>query len=186
MPTTEPEETIVSRDVMATEVPYGFRVPLMSGTKVTITQSLGGWFTLMTDDQTMLQIAGKDADAIGKDPSVVVDAIPATVKDAEEVKTLVWEQLRTCYDPEIPVNIADLGLIYRCEVQSAGVETCKVEIDMTLTAPGCGMGEFIAMEVRRKIRQIPTVGEVTVEMVFDPPWSPEMLPEAARLELGLL
>src|SRR5262245_54480043 len=112
------EEVVVSRDVMATEVPYGFRIPLMAGTRVKIQQSLGGWYTLMTEDMTMVQIQGKDADAIGKDPSLETDSIPEAVGSADEVKDLVWTQLKTCYDPEIPVNIADLGLIYRCEVVS--------------------------------------------------------------------
>ena len=186
MATSEREEVVVSRDIMATEVPYGFRVPLMSGTRVTIAQSLGGCFTLLTEDQTMIQILGKDADAIGKDPIAEVDAIPETVSSAEEVRDLVWTQLRTCYDPEIPVNIADLGLIYRCDVLPLEGEQRRVEVDMTLTAPGCGMGEFLTMEIRRKIRRIPTVTDVAVELVFDPPWTPDKLPEAARLELGLL
>lgn len=180
------ESVTLSRDCEATEVPYGYPVSLKAGTEVTITQALGGWFTVATEDGHLVRIAGEDADAIGKDPGLQADGPPPTVESAEDVEALVWDQLRTCYDPEIPVNIADLGLIYECAVSPLEEGKHRVDIKMTLTAPGCGMGEILKIEVENKVAKISTVEDVDVELVFDPPWDLSMMPEAAKLQLGLL
>ena len=180
------ESVTLSRDVEATEVPYGYPVLLETGTRVTVTQALGGWFTVVTDDGRAVRIAGNDADAIGNDPGIQLDTAPPVPESAEEVEKLVWDQLRTCFDPEIPVNIADLGLIYGCLVTSLEEDGYRVDIDMTLTAPGCGMGEILKVEVEHKIMKIPTVKDVEVELVFEPPWDMSMMPEAAKLQLGLM
>jgi probable FeS assembly SUF system protein SufT len=134
----------------------------------------------------MVRIAGKDADALGLEPPPDPTTGPVdTSVTKEQLDELVWEQLRTCYDPEIPVNIAELGLIYGCEITPHPEVGFKVEVQMTLTAPGCGMGDVIASEVDGKLRALPGVREVNVELVFDPPWDLSMMPESARLALGM-
>ena|SRR5437867_4793679 len=182
-----PEEpVIVSRDIDVTQVPYGYPMHLTAGTKVRITQALGGWFTVSTEEGELVRVDGKNADAIGRDPGLQVEGPPPTVENKEDVERLVWDQLRTCYDPEIPVNIADLGLIYGVQVEDLPDDERKVDIQMTLTAPGCGMGEILKIEVENKVMKIPTVKDVEVELVLDPPWDMSMMPEAARLQLGLM
>ena len=175
---------LLSRDIVATEIPYGFEVPLEAGSKVVISQAMGGSFTVFTDNGQMVRIAAEDADAIGQD--ALEAAGPMVVETEEDVEKLVWEQLRTCYDPEIPVNIADLGLIYGCTITPDQEGQHRIDIQMTLTAPGCGMGDILKVEVENKLLKIPTVKDVEVEMVFDPPWDMTMLPEAAKLQLGLM
>lgn len=182
----ENEPVTVSRDCEVTQVPYGYPMQLKAGSQVTITQALGGWFTVSTEEGELVRIAGKDADAIGKDPGLQADRPMPTVENAEDVEKLVWDQLRTCYDPEIPVNIADLGLIYGCQVEPLAEGEHRVDIKMTLTAPACGMGEILKIEVENKVMKIPTVKDVEVELVLDPPWDISMMPEAARLQLGLM
>ena len=165
-------------------MPHGAAVTLPAGQTGYITQALGASFTVVVD-YNLFRIAGKDADALGKSPPVPIE-LPAGAGDAE-VENLVWEQLRTCYDPEIPVNIVDLGLVYEVRLQSGG-EGCEraVSVRMTLTAPGCGMGEILVDDVRSKLDQIPTVTRTDVELVFDPPWNQSMMSDAARLETGML
>ena len=181
------EQVILSRDIVATQVPYGYSVSLKEGTLVTITQALGGLFTVVTDEGVMCSVSGKDAEAIGKDPGLQRDEPMPEVTCIADVERLVWDQLRTCYDPEIPVNIADLGLIYGVQVKPREEdEGNKVDVQMTLTAPACGMGEILKIEVEHKIMRIPTVKDVEVELVFDPPWDMSMLPEAAKLQLGMM
>ena len=148
-----------------------------------MTQSVGGSWTVFVEGNLM-RIAGKDADAIGKDPPTPID-LPEGASD-EDVEALVWRQLRTCFDPEIPVNIVELGLVYDCRVDPPADGGQEVHIKMTLTAPGCGMGEVLAQDVQRRIENLPGVKEVRVEVVFDPPWNPGMMSEAARLQLGFL
>jgi probable FeS assembly SUF system protein SufT len=180
------DEITLDRDVASVVIPVGSTLILPAGTKVRITQALGTTFTVVTDLGYMVRIAGKDADALGMEPPT--EAPAATVDTSvteEELKEQVWEQLRTCYDPEIPVNIAELGLIYGCEVTPHPEGGHRVEIRMTLTAPGCGMGDILASEVDGKIRALPGVRDVDVEMVFDPPWDLSMMPESARLALGM-
>lgn len=154
-----------------------------AGTVGYITQSLGGSFTVFVDGN-LFRVAGVDADAIGKEP-VLPPCLPENASD-DDVEQLVWSQMKTCYDPEIPVNIVDLGLVYSCEIQKDATGQRVVSVTMTLTAPGCGMGDIIVEDVRSKIRIIPTVEEVNVELTFEPPWNHQMMTEAARLETGML
>jgi probable FeS assembly SUF system protein SufT len=180
------EEITLSRAVDSVLVPYGDKMPLPAGMKVRITQALGDTFTVVTDEGYMVRIAGKDADALGKEPPTKAPTGPVdTSVTKEELEEQVWDQLRTCYDPEIPVNIAELGLIYGCEVTPHPEGGHRVDIKMTLTAPGCGMGDILASEVDAKVRALPGVRETNVELVFDPPWELSMMPESARLALGM-
>ncbi len=176
------EPVVTTRLVRVERVPDGTPCELPAGTAAQITQALGSSFTLLVDGQLML-LKGADADAIGKS-APVAPALPAVV-GPDALRELVWQTLRTCYDPEIPVDIVELGLIYACDVQPMDDGQFKVSIQMTLTAPGCGMGEAIADEACDKVLALPSVGEATVDIVFDPPWDRYMLSEAARLTLGL-
>ncbi len=173
----------LSRDVRAVIIPMGEELQLREGTTGFITQALGGSFTVYVEGN-LFRIAGSDADALGKEP-VPPPEIPenATDKDIEEV---IWQQLKTCYDPEIPVNIVDLGLIYRLDVTPGADGQRSVSIDMTLTAPGCGMGEILVQDAQDKIVVIPTIADVRVELVFDPPWNQSMMSDEARLQTGLM
>ena len=171
------------RDCEAVLVPQGEAVTLPAGTVGYITQALGGSWTVFVEGNLM-RIAGKDADAIGKEPPPPIE-LPEGADD-EEVEKLVWTQLRTCFDPEIPINIVELGLVYGVEVRRNDAGERVVEVRMTLTAPACGMGEVLVDDVRGKIELIPTVAEADVELVFDPPWTRDMMSEVARLETGML
>ena len=173
----------LSRDVRAVVIPMGEELQLRAGTTGFITQALGGSFTVYVEGN-LFRIAGSDADALGKEP-IPPPEIPenATDKDIEEV---IWQQLKTCYDPEIPVNIVDLGLIYRLDVTPGKNGQRSVSIDMTLTAPGCGMGEILVQDAQEKIVVIPTIADVRVELVFDPPWNQSMMSDEARLQTGLM
>ena len=170
------------RDCSAVMVPQGDVVTLPAGQVGYITQALGGSFTVYVDG-SLFRISGADADALGRDPPPALE-LPEGAKD-EDVEKLVWQQLRTCFDPEIPINIVELGLVYSCEVDRLDDGQRKVKVDMTLTAPGCGMGEILVDDVRTKLEMIPTVAEADVELVFDPPWNHSMMSEAARLETGM-
>jgi probable FeS assembly SUF system protein SufT len=170
----------LSRDCEATRIPSGDPERLAAGTRVEITQSLGGQFTITTDDGGLFRIAGKDADALGQQPAEAAAAALEGPFDEQRV----WEQLRTVFDPEIPVNLVDLGLIYRCQAVPLPDGGHRVEIDMSMTAPGCGMGDVLREDVRRKIQGLPGVREVRVEVVWDPPWDPSRMSDAARLQLG--
>ena len=171
------------RDCAAVLVPQGDAVTLPAGTIGYITQSLGGSWTVFVEGNLM-RIAGEDADAIGKQQPEPIE-LPDGAGD-EDVEALVWSQLRTCFDPEIPVNIVELGLVYSAEVSHLDDGQRKVDITMTLTAPGCGMGDILVEDVRSKIELIPTVVEADVEMVFDPPWNRTMMSDVARLETGMM
>ncbi len=175
----------LGRDCQAIQIPSGENVMLPQGTPVWVMQSLGGTYTLMTENGLMVRLAGKDADAIGREPvsAPQAEAAPTT---PEAVEKLVWSQLATCYDPEIPVNIVELGLVYRCQVAPLPDGDYKVDVKFTLTAPGCGMGEVLKTDIRNKILSVPGVKEVAAEVVFDPPWSREKMSEAAKLQLGLM
>ena len=172
----------VSRDVEAVIVPAGISVKLRAGQAGYVTQALGGSFTVYVKGN-LFRIAGKDADAIGQQ----VAAAPELPPDAsdEDVRSIAWEQMKSCYDPEIPVNIVDLGLVYECDV-TPGDKGRVVSVKMTLTAPGCGMGEVLVQDVREKVEAIPTVERADVELVFDPPWNQTMMSEAARLQTGMM
>jgi probable FeS assembly SUF system protein SufT len=177
------ESRTVSRDLEVTAIPYGEKVALKTGATVFITQSLGGSYTAMTDLGYMVRIEGKDADAIGEE----VQAGPsASELGSKSLQELAWEQLQTCYDPEIPVNIVDLGLVYSCEVSPLPEGGQKVAVRFSLTAPGCGMGDVLRNDIRSKIMALPDVKEADVEVAFDPPWDQSRMSDAARLQLGLM
>ena len=177
------EPFTLSRDVKAIIIPAGEQLTLREGTNGFITQALGGSFTVYVEGN-LFRIAGADADALGKEP-VPPPEIPENASDAD-IEAVIWKQLKTCYDPEIPVDIVELGLIYRCDVTPLGNGDRSVSIDMTLTAPGCGMGDVLVQDAREKVAIIPTVSDVTVELVFDPPWNTTMMSEEARLQTGLM
>lgn len=178
----EEEVVTLHRDVIAALVPSGQRVELPEGTEARITQALGGSFTVIVQGH-MFRIEGSDADCLGKEPP----ELPTVPEDAsaEDVEKAIYEQLSTVYDPEIPVDIVELGLIYRCAIEPNGSGGFNVDIDMTLTAPGCGMGDFLVNDVRSKVVSLPVVEEVNVNLVFDPPWRQDMMSETAQLAVGL-
>jgi probable FeS assembly SUF system protein SufT len=181
-----PDKVVLKRDVQATVVPVGTPVTLLAGETAYLTQALGGTYTVVVNGN-MFRVDGSQADALGLE--VVAKPTPAVVKPQtrEEVEGQVWAALKTCYDPEIPVNIVDLGLVYDCHVTPIAVGgTYKVDVKMTLTAPGCGMGPVIQQDAQGKVLSLENVDEVNVELVWDPPWSQAMMTEAARLELGLM
>jgi probable FeS assembly SUF system protein SufT len=174
----------LTRDVQAAIVPVGERVTLQKGEQAYITQSLGGTYTVVVNGN-MFRIEGQDADALG----MTVEAKPVSTGapvSQEQLEKEIWNQLRSCYDPEIPVNIVDLGLIYDCHLTPLGSGEHKVEVKMTLTAPGCGMGPTLAQDVQNRVLSLEGVDDVAVELVWDPPWNQSMMTEAAKLQLGLL
>ena len=176
-----PNEAItLTRDVDAYIVPSGDKVTLLSGNVVRITQALGGSYTILVNCN-MVQITAENADALGFE----VEKKPEPETDNDFTENLVWDQLKTCYDPEIPVNIVELGLIYDLDT-SENDDGKSVNIKMTLTAPGCGMGPVIADEVDRKVKGINGVQYVNVELVWEPQWNQNIMSEAEKLELGML
>ncbi len=175
---------VLTRDCEATQIPSGSKLVLPAGTRVEITQSLGGQFTVTTDEGELLRIADKDADALGERPAETPVALQAPASEGEFDEQLVWEQLRTVFDPEIPVNLVDLGLIYHCQAVPLPEGGHRVEIKMSMTAPGCGMGDVLKEDVRRKVQSVPGVREVDAEIVWDPPWDASRMSDAARLQLG--
>jgi probable FeS assembly SUF system protein SufT len=179
------EEITFSRSAEAIMIPSGEKVLVPSGAQATITQALGGAYTLITDRGLMVRISGREVEAIGKVPNETADVKPEELTP-EKLEEMVWETLKTCYDPEIPVNIVDLGLVYLCELQDAEAAGKNVHIKMTLTAPGCGMGPVLAGDVKHKLEQLPGVKNAEVEVVFDPIWDRSMMSEAARLQLGMM
>jgi len=170
------------RDCEVVMIPQGDEVTIPVGTVAYITQALGGSFTVFVDGN-LFRIAGVDADAIGKKP-VLPPSLPDDATE-DDVESLLWEQMKTVYDPEIPVNVVDLGLIYRCEMRMDEEGDRVVDVDMTLTAPGCGMGDILVDDVRSKLKMVPTISQVNVELTFDPPWNHNMMSEVARLETGM-
>jgi probable FeS assembly SUF system protein SufT len=176
------EQVELTRDCEAVQIPAGLTVTLPKGTVGIITQSLGGSYTLQVPSfGGLYRVANKDANALGKEIALSTAAAEGT----ESLETQVWEQLKTCYDPEIPVNIVDLGLIYDMRISNLSEGASKVEVKMTLTAPGCGMGGYIAQEARQKLLQLQGVEEAEVEVVWDPPWSPQMISPDGRQLLGM-
>lgn len=179
------EPVSLRRDCDAILIPAGTHITLQAGTVVFITQALGGNYTVNVNGN-LAQVGARDADALGFESTAPVTtagdaAVPGPVQEE-----LLWEQMRTCYDPEIPINIVDLGLIYECKVTPLEDRGNRVDVRMTLTAPGCGMGQFLAEDVRSKLLQVPNVTDVNVDLTFDPPWTQDMMSEAARLETGML
>lgn len=178
----EREVVLTKREVEARLVPAGTEIMIPADTFVTITQSLGGSFTVAVNGN-LARIEGHDADALGKQP---LESSFETPDDGSVNENQVWEALRNCYDPEIPVNVVELGLIYECQVMNGTPEGNQIHILMTLTAAGCGMGPVITDDVRRKLEHVPNVDKVSVELTFDPPWNNDMLSDEAKLELGML
>jgi probable FeS assembly SUF system protein SufT len=178
------ESIVLHRDVNVVHVPEGTPDRLPKGHLVTLMQSLGGNFTVTTEWGTMVRIAGLDADALGKEPPTMHNLISGT--DPAAVETNAWEVLKTIYDPEIPVNIVELGLVYLCKATPAEDGRNDLHILMTLTAPGCGMGPVLQYDAEAALKALPGVGKVTVEVVFDPPWSRDMMSEVAKLQLGMI
>ncbi len=179
----EREDVVLTRDVNVVTIPDGNTGTLSEGQIVTIHQALGDNFTVITDHGHMVRIAGVDADALGKKPQHLDTLVSET--DAAAIEKNCWEVMKTVYDPEIPVNIVDLGLVYECKVTPAEDGLNDVHVMMTLTAPGCGMGPVIQSDVENRIRALPGVARVNIEVVLDPPWSREMMSEVAQLQLGL-
>src|SRR5205085_3715280 len=175
----------LSRDVEAAVIPVGTKVTLLKGEQAYITQSLGGSYTVVVRGN-MFRIEGKDADALGLEAAAVPAASAAGSRTPEDLEKQIWEAMRTCYDPEIPVNIVDLGLIYDCRVSPLPDGSGnQADIKMTLTAPGCGMGPVLAQDVQNKLLSIEGIDAANVELVWDPPWNQGMLTEEAKLQLGL-
>jgi probable FeS assembly SUF system protein SufT len=174
----------LSRDVEVSEIPAGTKGSIPAGTPLTLVQALGGSFTAMTMQGYMVRIEGKDADAIGEEPPPP-PPVAETLADRSTLD-LAWNQLRTCYDPEIPVNIVDLGLVYECALTPAEDGASKATVRFTLTAPGCGMGDFLRQDVVAKLLAVPGIKEVDAQIVFDPQWSQSMMSDAARLQLGMM
>jgi probable FeS assembly SUF system protein SufT len=177
------EPFTLQRDCAAVMVPVGDEVTLPAGQIGYITQALGGSFTVYVEGN-LFRIAGRDADALGKEPPAPI-TLPENAGD-DDVEKVVWEQLRTCFDPEIPINVVELGLVYDVSLEPAGDGQRKVYVKMTLTAPGCGMGDILVDDARVKLEMIPTVAEADVDLVFDPPWNQSMMSDAAKLETGML
>jgi probable FeS assembly SUF system protein SufT len=171
----------VQREVDVSLIPAGTKVKLQAGTQVSVTQALGTSYTVYVNGN-LVRMDGKDGDALG----LVVLEAPDVNASEGSVEDKIWQQLRTCFDPEIPVNIVDLGLIYSCDIMPLGLNDYHVAITMTLTAAGCGMGPVLVEDVQQKIRQIHGVTDVKVELVFDPPWDRDKMSDEAKLQLGLL
>jgi len=175
---------ILSRDCEAVQIPSGVQTKLSQGTRLTITQSLGGSYTVVPTSGGMFRITNKDADALGlqtggagQKPSAV------SIGPVDEIE--IWQQLKTCFDPEIPVNIVDLGLIYDMKVSPLSHGGSRVDVKMTLTAQGCGMGPSIASDARAKILNVPGVMEADVQVVWDPPWNQSMISADGRARMGM-
>ena len=171
-----------TRDVEVTRIPSGERITLATGTEVLITQALGGSFTILVPSQAGLyRIEGQDADAIGQ------EATSGSERPTEgDLEQAAWNQLKTCYDPEIPVNIVDLGLVYSLDIKPHQEGGSEVNVQMTLTAPGCGMGPILASEARQKILTLDGVTDANVNLVWDPPWTPDRISEAGKQKLGMV
>jgi probable FeS assembly SUF system protein SufT len=182
----ENKEFTLSRDLEAIQIPSGHKFTLEKGTQGVITQTLGGSYTVATP-YGLSRIEEKDLEALGLDkPAAKVEQKSASKTNGQVSEEEVWNQLRQCYDPEIPVNIVDLGLVYDCRLVKKDDGGTKVEVKMTLTAPGCGMGPAIAHDAQSKILSIDGVDEADVQLVWDPPWNQNMISEAGRMKLGMI
>ncbi|NBV86747.1 MAG: putative Fe-S cluster assembly protein SufT [Verrucomicrobia bacterium] len=181
----ENTEKALTRDCEAIRIPSGEVMHLTKGTVVLITQALGGSYTVATAEG-LARITNDNADALGLEVTASKAAAASADSSAAVEEGAVWAELKTCYDPEIPVNIVDLGLVYDCAVDQQPGHPATVQVKMTLTAPGCGMGPVIAREAEQKILSIPGVSEATVEVVWDPPWNQAMISEVGKMKLGIL
>ncbi len=188
MSTDSPVITL-SRDIEAIQIPSGLTKKLHKGTPVIVTQALGGTFTVVVEHSAgLFRVLAQDADALGKTVAAVAgnNGSPSATIEGPLDEAAVWEQLKTCYDPEIPVNIVDLGLIYSMEIKPLEGGGNLVEVKMTLTAPGCGMGPSIASDAQRKILTVPGVTDAQVDVVWDPPWSAERISLEGKSKLGMM
>lgn len=174
----------LTRDCEAVLIPAGTQVTLPAGQQVTITQALGGSYTCYVEG-SLVRIDSKDADALGKSLQETSADSAELTGDGTVDEKLVWDQLATCYDPEIPINIVELGLIYQCDIVPLPEGGNRIDIKMTLTAPGCGMGAILQADVANKVKSVPNVTDVNVELVFEPQWDQSRMTEAARLQAGL-
>jgi len=174
----------VSRNVDGVLIPMGTPVVVPEGAFVRVTQELGDYFTVGVNGN-LVRIENKDADALGMEDRITAKQMQACIADGPVEESAVWDALRECYDPEIPVNIVDLGLIYDVHIVDTDEGGNAVEITMTLTAAGCGMGPFLVDDVRNKLLSVHNVTDVHVELVFDPPWDRTMMSELAKLKLGM-
>lgn len=177
------QTVILSREVIGVLIPAGTRVELPEGADATITQALGGSYTVEVQGH-LFRIDGKDADALGFQPTGEV-VLPTDASE-EDVAAAVRQQLQTVYDPEIPINIVELGLVYDCRLEPAADSGWNLNVVMTLTAPGCGMGDVLVNDVKTKALQVPMVREANVELTFDPPWTQDMMSDSAKLQAGFL
>lgn len=176
---------VLARDCEAIQIPYGNTITARQGTQLTLVHQLGDAFTVRTDHGYLLRIDVKDADALGITPKDSPAASPA--HDGKPLdEAALWECLRSCFDPEIPANIVDLGLVYEVTPSPVPDGSQRVDVKMTLTAPGCGMGQVLKDDVEKKLREQPGISDVSVELVFSPPWDATMMTEAARLQLGMM
>jgi probable FeS assembly SUF system protein SufT len=176
------KEVTTTREIEATEIPSGTKIRIPEGTPLALTQSLGGSFTVITPYGYMARIEAKDADAIGLETA----GPDAAAQAGKSVEDLCWDQLRTCYDPEIPVNIVDLGLVYKCAAEALPEGGNRIEVRFTLTAPGCGMGDVLREDIKNKLLAVDGVRDAEVQVLFDPPWNMSMMSDAAKLQLGMM
>jgi probable FeS assembly SUF system protein SufT len=174
----------LTRECQAVMIPSGEKMTLSAGSNVWLTQSLGGGFTVMTDHGYMVRIDGTDAEALGVGAADSAEA-DGLARRADSVEERVWNQLRSCFDPEIPVNIVELGLIYDCGIEALPRGGHKVRVRFTLTAQGCGMGQFLREDIRKKLLAVPGVHEIDVDLVWDPPWNQSMIAPQAKQRLGI-
>jgi probable FeS assembly SUF system protein SufT len=181
----ENTEFTLGRDCEAIQIPSGLKTTIPAGTQGVVTQSLGGSYTIATY-QGLARVAEKDLDALGLEKPEAQQTQQSARADGEVSEEEVWNQLRQCYDPEIPVNIVDLGLVYDCHLLKKQEGGTRVEVKMTLTAPGCGMGPAIAHDAQSKILSIDGIDEADVQLVWDPPWNQNMISEAGRMKLGMI
>ena len=175
----------LTRDCEATQIPAGTGTTLPAGTPVDITQTLGGSYTVHALGGGLFRIAAKDADALGLKPEPSEETAPKPPATGPVEEKDVWDTLRNCYDPEIPVNIVDLGLVYDMHVEPLPSGRSAVSVKMTLTAPGCGMGGAISLDAQQKLLCLPGVEEARVDIVWDPPWHHSMITPEGRKILGL-
>ena len=175
----------LARECQAIMIPSGEKVTLAAGSHVWLTQALGGSFTVMTDHGHMVRIDGADAGALGMADGQEFNALDRAAGTGESVEERVWNQLRSCFDPEIPVNIVDLGLIYDCRAEALAGGGHKAKVRFTLTAQGCGMGQFLKEDIRKKLLAVPGVREADVDLVWDPPWNQSMISPKAKQQLGI-
>ena len=180
------QEIELTRDVEAIQIPSGDTINLSAGTKVLIQQSLGGTYTVATESG-LARISSTDADALSLEPeSGSSKTAPEKLAAEGDLEGAVWEQLKAVYDPEIPVNIVDLGLVYDCQVKDSDDGKKEVDVKMTLTAPGCGMGPTIAADARNKIISLEDIDDAQVDLVWDPPWNQDMISEEGKMKLGMI